>query len=147
MFKHILIPTDGSPVAQKAAKAGVQFAARLGAKVTGFHAVETWSPTLYGEGYGIDLKTLQAFERAARKRGEQQVAAIGKLAQAAGVPFSPLVEKAPTPYEGVLAAARKKGCDAIFIASHGRRGLTRLMMGSVTQKVLAHAKIPVVVYR
>lgn len=147
VFKHILLPTDGSRFSLKAAQAGVQLAAQLGAKVTGFHAIETWSPTLYGEGYGIDVKTFQAFERAARRSGERQVAAVGKLAKAAGVPFTPLVVKARTPYEGILEAARKKGCDAIFIGSHGRRGLTRLMMGSVTQKVLSHATIPVVVYR
>lgn len=147
MFKHILIPTDGSPLALKAAKAGVQLAAQLGAKVTGFHAIESWTPQVYGEGYGIDLKTFQAFERAARARGERQVAAVGKLARAAGVPFTPLVVKARTPYEGIVDAARKKRCDAIFIASHGRRGLARLMVGSVTQKVLSHATIPVMVFR
>lgn len=147
VFKHILVPTDGSRLALKAAKAGVQLAVQLGAKVTAFHAIETWTPQLYGEGYGIDLKTFQAFERGARKSGERQVAAVGKLAQAAGVPFSSLVAKTPTPSEGIVEAARKKRCDAIFIASHGRRGFAKLMVGSVTQKVLSHATIPVIVYR
>lgn len=72
---------------------------------------------------------------------------MGKLAKAAGVPFASLVAKARTPYEGIVDAARKKKCDVIFIASQGRRGFARLVVGSVTQKVLAHATVPVVVYR
>lgn len=147
MFKHILIPTDGSPVSIKAARAAVRLAARLGARVTIYHAIEDWQPQLYGEGYGIDLKTFQEFERAARKSGDRHVAAVAKLADAAGVRSSRLVEKARTPYEGIVAAARKSKCDLVFIASHGRRGVSRLMMGSVTQKVLAHAAGPVLVYR
>jgi len=147
MFKHILIPTDGSPIAVKAAKAGIRLAADLGARVTAYHAIEAWQPQLYGEGYGIDLQTFQAVERAARETGERHVAVVAKLAKAARVPFASLVAKAATPYEGIVDTAKKRKCDLIFIASHGRRGLSRLMMGSVTQKVLSHAVIPVVVYR
>ena len=147
MFKHILIPTDGSPIALKAAKAAVRFAAEVGARVTAFHAIEAWQPQLYGEGYGIDAQTFREFERAAREAGERQVAAVAKLAKAARVPLASVVAKAATPYEGIVDAARKKKCDVIFIASHGRRGLSRLMMGSVTQKVLTHATVPVLVYR
>ncbi len=147
MFKHILIPTDGSPVSTKAARAAVRLAARLGARVTIYHAIEDWQPQVYGEGYGIDLKTFQAFERAAHESGARQLAAVAKLADAAGVRSSRLVEKTRTPYEGIVAAARKGKCDLIFIASHGRRGVAKLMMGSVTQKVLAHATVPVLVYR
>jgi len=69
------------------------------------------------------------------------------MAKAAGVPFTSVAAKAFTPYEGIIAAAKKRKCDVIFMASHGRRGISRLIMGSVTQKVLSHAKIPVVVYR
>jgi nucleotide-binding universal stress UspA family protein len=69
------------------------------------------------------------------------------MAKAAGVPFAAVVTKAVTAYEGIIDAAKKQKCDVIFMASHGRRGLSRLMMGSVTQKVLTHSKIPVVVYR
>jgi nucleotide-binding universal stress UspA family protein len=72
---------------------------------------------------------------------------VAKLAKAARVPFAWVVAKAATPYEGIVDAARKKKCDVIFIASHGRRGLSRLMMGSITQKVLWHSKVPVLVYR
>lgn len=145
MFKHILIPTDGSTIALQAAKAGVRFAAKSGARVTAFHAVD--SQSIYSSAYGADARTFVNFEKRAREAGEKQVAAVEKLAKAAGVPFASLVSEARTPYEGIAEAARKKKCDLIWIASHGRRGAARLILGSVAQKVLAHAGVPVLVYR
>ncbi len=147
MFKHILISTDGSPVSDKAAKAGVALASALGAKVTAYYAVEQLQPVYADEGYLMDQNTIDGFEEQSRKAGQKRVDAIGKMAKAAGVPFALVVTKVITPYEGIIAAARKRKCDVIFMASHGRRGLSRLIMGSVTQKVLTHSKIPVVVYR
>ena len=146
MFKHILICTDGSPVSNKAAKAGIALAHALRAKVTAYCALEELPP-VYVEGYAFDQKTIDGFEEGARKVGQKHVDAIGKMAKAAGVPFASVVTKASTPYEGIIDAAKKRKCDVIFMASHGRRGISRLIMGSVTQKVLTHAVIPVVVYR
>ena len=146
MYKHILIPTDGSPVASKAAKAGIALAHALGAKVTAYYAIEELQP-LYDEGYMMTQKTIDGFEKRAREAGQKYVAAIGKMAKAAGVPFAAVVTKAYAPSEAIIAAAKKGKCDVIFMASHGRRGLSSLMMGSVTQKVLTHSRIPVVVYR
>jgi nucleotide-binding universal stress UspA family protein len=147
MFKHILIPTDGSPVADKAVKAGIELAKALGARVTGYYAIEAIQPQVYGEGYMIDQGLVKEFERSAREAGEKHMAAIAKMAAASGVEFSSLVLKAETPYEGIIDAAKKRKCDAIFMASHGRRGLAGLIMGSVTHKVLTHSKLPVLVYR
>jgi nucleotide-binding universal stress UspA family protein len=146
MFKHILIPTDGSPVANRAAKACVGLARRLGAKVTAYCAIEALQP-IYVEGYVFTRRQLNGFEERARKGGQKRLDAIGEIAKAAGVPFTSVVATATTPYEGIIAAARKRKCDVIFMASHGRRGLSKLIMGSVTQKVLSHSRIPVVVYR
>ena len=146
MFKHILIPTDGSPVSNKAAKAGIALARALGAKVTGYCAIEEPQP-LYTEGYAFDQEVIDGIEKRVRGVGQKQVDAIGKIAKAAGVPFASVVTKAFTAYEGIIDAAKKQKCDVIFMASHGRRGLSKLIMGSVTQKVLTHSKIPVVVYR
>ena len=146
MFKHILISTDGSPVSNKAAKAGIALAKALGARVTAYCAPEAVQ-LVYAEGYAFDQKTIDEIERGAREVAQKRVDAIGKLAKAAGVPCALLVTKAFTAYEGIIDAAKKQKCDAIFMASHGRRGLSKLMMGSVTQKVLAHSRIPVVVYR
>ncbi len=147
MFKHILIPTDGSPVAAKAVKAGIAFAKEAGARVTGYYALEPLYPHVYGEGYLVDGKLLAEFDKRARQVGERYVAGIGKAAKAAGVPFRPLVARADAPYAGIVAAAKKQKCDAIFMASHGRRGLAGIVVGSVTTKVLAHSTIPVLVYR
>jgi nucleotide-binding universal stress UspA family protein len=90
---------------------------------------------------------LDDLDARAKALGEKRVAAIRKIAKAAGVRFNALVRKANTADEGIIDAAKRQRCDVIFMASHGRRGLSRLMMGSVTQKVLTHSKIPVVVYR
>ena len=146
MFKHVLIPTDGSPVSNKAAKAAIGLASALGAKVTAYCAVEELQP-VYVEGYTLDRKTIAGLEGGARKVGQKRVDAIGKIAKAAGVPFASVVTKAPAAYEGIIDAAKKQKCDVIFMASHGRRGLSKLIMGSVTQQVLTHSRIPVVVYR
>jgi nucleotide-binding universal stress UspA family protein len=145
MFKHILIPTDGSAIALKAAKAAIRFAAQTGAKVTAFHAIEAWQP-VYTSAYAADARTFVNFERRAREAAEAHVAAVGRLADAAGVPCATLVSKARTPYEGIVQAARRRKCDLIWIASHGRRGVARLMLGSVALKVLTHATVPVLVY-
>ena len=148
MFKHILIPTDGSAVAAKAVKAGVTFAKEIGARITGYYAVDPGSHyAVYGEGYMFDAKFGAELERRAVEIGRRRVAAIGKAAKAAGVPFRPLVTKAPSPYEGIVAAAKLRSCDAIFMASNGRRGISRLIMGSVTNGVLTRSRVPVLVYR
>ena len=146
MFKHILISTDGSPVSNKAAKAGIALARALGAKVTAYCALEELQ-IFYGEGYIPSQTEIDRLVRRARETGQRRVDVIGKMAKAARVPFVSVVTKAYSPYEGIIAAAKKRKCDVIFMASHGRRGLSKLIMGSVTQKVLSHSRIPVVVYR
>lgn len=147
MFKHILIATDGSPASNKAAKAGIALACALGAKVTAYCAVEQLQPIYADEGYMMDQKMIDGFEESALTAGQKRADTIGKMAKAASVPFASVVAKAATPYEGIIAAAKKRKCDVIFMASHGRRGFSKLIMGSVTQKVLTHSRIPVVVYR
>jgi nucleotide-binding universal stress UspA family protein len=146
VFKHVLIATDGSPLSNKAARAGIALAKALGAKVTGYYAVDELQP-LYLEGYTMAQAMVDDLDMRAKALGEKRVAELGKIAKAAGVRFDALVRKASTAYEGIIDAAKRRKCDAIFMASHGRRGFSRLMMGSVTQKVLTHSKIPVLVYR
>lgn len=146
MFKHILICTDGSPLANKAARAGFALAKALRAKVTGYCAIEDLLP-MYSEGYAFDQVTIDRFDAATQAAGKKRVDLLAKLAKAAGVPFAALVSKASRPVDGIIDAAKKQKCDAIVIGSHGRTGLSRLFMGSVTQQVLAHSKLPVVVYR
>jgi nucleotide-binding universal stress UspA family protein len=147
MFKHILIPTDGSPVAAKAIKAGVALAKEMGASVTGFYAIEPPPTHLYGEGYLADRSLVSELDRRASEVARQSVAEITEAAKSAGVPCDSAISKSVAPYKGIIDAAEKNKCDAVFMASNGHRGITGLLLGSVTQKVLTHSKIPVLVFR
>jgi nucleotide-binding universal stress UspA family protein len=146
MFKHILIPTDGSALARKAIKTGVKLAQELGAKVTAYHALEGFQPSIYA-GFVADKTGLASYAEHARKVGRKYLAEVEEAAQAAGVRCEAVITKPETPYLGIIAVAKRRACDVIFIASHGRGGFATLLLGSVTQKVLAHSKIPVLVYR
>ena len=147
MFKKILIPTDGSALSRKAIRAGVRLAKELGAKVTAYYALEMFQPYVYGDGTVIDSATLNAFERRAREQGQKYLAEVQKAAKAAGVRCDTVMTKPATPYQGIIDAARRQKCDVIFMASHGRGEFASLILGSVTQKVLAKSKVPVLVYR
>ena len=147
MFKHILIPTDGSPVSRKAVKAGIALAKEAGAKVTGYHAVEPVPAHLYGEGYIPDKGMIAEFERRQRAAAKKHVAALAREALKAGVPFEPVVQTSRRPYEGIVEAAKKRKCDLILMSSHGHRGFDRLMLGSVADKVIQRTTVPVLVYR
>lgn len=147
MFRHILIPTDGSPVSAKAVKAGLAFAKQAGAQVTAYCAVDPVPAHLYGEGYVADARMIAEFERRGRDVAKKRTAAVTREALKAGVPCQSLVEEARTPYEGIVAAAEKRKCDLVLMASNGRRGLARFAVGSVTDKVIQLSKVPVLVYR
>lgn len=147
MFKHILIPTDGSPVAAKAIKAGVALAAEMGARVTGYYAIEPAPTHLYGEGFLAERRLVDELDRRSREIAQKSVDEIASAASAAGVKCETAVGKAVLPYKGIIDAAEKNHCDAIFMASNGHRGLTGLLLGSVTHEVLTHSKTPVLVFR
>ena len=147
MFKHILIPTDGSPVAAKAIKAGVALAKEMGASVTGFYAIEPPPSHIYGEGYLAERRLTEELGRRAREIAQRSVDEVSEAAKAAGVPCDTVITKSAHPYQGIIDAAEDKKCDAVFMASNGHRGITGLLLGSVTQGVLTHSKIPVLVFR
>lgn len=145
MYKHILVPTDGSALAAKAVDAAISFAAEVGARVTGYYAIEDMNMHHVGAHLTKDL--LDEFDKRSRVAAEQHASAPAGIAKAAGVPYDWRMSKVSQPHEGIVEAARDAGCDIIFMASHGHRGLTGLIVGSVTQKVLSHSKIPVLVFR
>jgi nucleotide-binding universal stress UspA family protein len=147
MFKRILIPTDGSPLAAKAIKAGVALAKEMGASVTGYYAIEPPPTHIYGEGYLADRKLVDELARRSREIAQRSVDEVSDAAKTAGVPCDTVVDKAVQPYKGIIQAAEQQKCDAVFMASHGHRGLTGILLGSVTQQVLTHSKIPVLVFR
>ena len=148
MFKHVLIPTDGSTLAARGARAGVRLAKALGARVSGVYVVPPYVPPMYGEG-AIYVPALapQDYRKMMEKQAAKVLSAVEREAAAAGVSCKTLSITDPQPWQGVLRAARKQKCDAIVMASHGRGGLGGLLLGSETTRVLAHSKLPVLVIR
>lgn len=148
MFKHILVTTDGSRLSLKGVKAGVRLAAALGARVTGVCVIPPWRTPLYGEGitYGVPRSPAQ-YREAAEKAARKALAAVEIEAEMAGVPCASRFVTAERPWEGILRVAKARRCDLVSIASHGRGGLGGLLLGSETQRLLAHSKLPVLVTR
>ena len=147
MFKHILIPTDGSALSAKAVAAGIALAKESGARITGYHVLEAVPARLYAYPYRGEEEAIAEFEERRQEAARKHVAEIARDARKQGVPFEPVVQTARTPYEGIVKAAQERSCDLILMSSHGRRGLARLAIGSVTDKVIQMSKVPVLVYR
>ena len=147
MFKHILVPTDGSKLSIKAAKQAVKLAKALGARISGFHAAPDFSSTYYGDGYILRAPSAKSQTDFAQKQARSYLAMIEVEAEMEKVPCEVFQTVSDSPYEAIVDAAQKKKCDLIVMASHGRRGLSALVLGSETQKVLIHSKIPVLVCR
>ncbi|MEO8165600.1 MAG: universal stress protein [Betaproteobacteria bacterium] len=147
MFKNILLPTDGSALSKKAIKAGVALAQAVGAKVTGFYSPEQYEILAYGEYFPPDLMSREEWDNRSKKTAARFLAAIEKEATAAGVRYSGLFLDSVSPWEAIIEAANKKKCDLIFMASHGRTGLSGLLLGNQAAKVLSHSNIPVLVYK
>lgn len=146
MYRKILLPTDGSALCESAAQKGIDFAKFAGASVVAFHAIPATSYLIYTEAGPSDVLAEQ-FEREAKMRGQQLVDSLENSARQAGVACETLLATNDHPWEGIIAAANQKNCDLIFMASHGRRGFTAMLLGSETARVLTHTKIPVMVYR
>ena len=145
MFKSILIPTDGSNLSLVAIQKGVTLAKSLRAKIIGVCVVPEHKYYLYQTDINVQEKeeTAKHFENEAGR----SLAVIEKAAKDSGVPCETLCEIGGHPYETIIKVAEQKGCDLIMMASHGRRGLKGLLLGSETQKVLTHSRIPVLVHR
>ena len=145
MFKHILLPTDGSPISEAAMRKGIQFAKTINARVTGFCVVPVLPYVGCEADIGMEFK--KQAEAAVQAEVNKNLLAIEKEAKEAGVECETAKVKSVQPYEAIIEAAKKKECELIIMASHGRRGVEGLLLGSETQKVLTHSKIPVLVYR
>lgn len=147
MFKHVLVPTDGSELSQETVRRAVTFAREAGARITAFFAKPEYPVTYYGEGALIDPTTPEKFAELAEQQAEQNLSFVEALCREAGVECNKLSLTSDVPYEAIIEGATQAGCDLIFMASHGRRGFSGLLLGSETNKVLTHSKIPVLVYR
>ncbi len=145
MFKKILVPTDGSALSEKAAKAALDFAAQHGAAVVGLAVAEAYPFMLMPEaGAMVDLST---YEELQDKSAQQAMARLKAMAATAGVHCEVLSTRGVHPYEEIINTASAKGCDLIWMGSHGRKGLDKVLLGSETQRVLSHTTLPVMVYR
>lgn len=145
MYKHILIATDGSELGAKAVAQGLDLAKQLGAKVTAITVTEPWTAAAYG---AIPTPTLiKAYEKGAAENAAGILASVSDVAKNKQVACDPLHVKDHYPAEGIIDTAKAKGCDLIVMASHGRRGLARVLLGSETTKVLTLSPVPVLVCR
>lgn len=147
MFKRILVPTDGSDLSTETVKRAISFASEAGAQLMFFYAMPEYPVAFYGEGALIDPTTPEKFAELAEQQAKEILSACEHLAQEANVPCNTLATTSDIPYEAIIEGANKTACDLIFMASHGRRGIGGMLLGSETQKVLTHSKTPVLVYR
>ena len=147
MFKHILVPTDGSALSDSTVARAVSFAKESGARITFFYSQPDFPMPIYGEGALIDPTTPEQFAKSAASEAEAILGKARSAAEAAGVACDSDTAVNEVPYEAIIDAADRHDCDLIFMASHGRRGIGALLLGSETQKVLTHSTIPVLVSR
>ena len=146
MFKHILLPTDGSEFSQNTVKSAIAFAKETGARITAFFAKQQMSMYLVGS-EEVRFPSAERFAELAEQEAQEILGSIEKQCREAGVECHKVTQSNNLVHEAIIEAANNNGCDLIFMASHGRRGLSALLLGSETMKVLTHSKIPVLVYR
>ena len=145
MFKHVLLPTDGSKLSDDAARTGVQLAKTVNAKVTGFHVMPEFHVFTYKTEMLEDTKNEFAMD--SKAHAAQYLSVIESAAKPAGVTCDIASATHDHPYEAIIRVAKQRGCDLIVMASHGRKGVQAVLLGSETQKVLTHSHIPVLVCR
>lgn len=147
MFKRVLLPIDGSAVSTKAIRQAVEFAHDAGAELLALYAAPAYHALAYEDFVAPDFMTPQQFKAVTAERAGRILAPVQKACEKAGVKCDVRHVIDDNPYEAIIGAAKKHKCDLIIMASHGRRGLSRLILGSETTKVLTHSKIPVLVVR
>lgn len=145
MFKTILLATDGSELSDQAIQAAVDLAKINGSKIVGLSVVQNYAglPMTSLSG-GVDLTAIEA---ALEKQAQDAVDKIAERAKKAGVEYEIHTLTGWSPYEGILKCAQDRKCDVVFMASHGRTGLDKMLLGSVAQKVLTHSTLPVVIFK
>ncbi len=147
MYKRVLLPIDGSELSTKAIRQAVAFAADARAEVIGLFAAPGYHPVVYEDFVPPDFMSPEQHKASAKKRAERILSPLARACEKAGVPCRTRYVIDDNPYAAIIAAAKKDKCDLIVMASHGRRGLSGLLLGSETTKVLTHSTIPVLVLR
>jgi nucleotide-binding universal stress UspA family protein len=145
MFKHLLLPTDGSKLSEAAIRKGIELAKDNQARVTGLSVIPEFHVFTYHTEMLED--TREQYAKDSRAHAAQYLQVIERQAREAGVPCDTVTATSDHPYEAIIKTAKDSGCDLIMMASHGRKGLQATLIGSETQKVLTHCDVPVLVYR
>ena len=144
MYKRILVPTDGSPMSDKALAGAARFAKQLGATLVIVTVVEPYSYTNLSE---YRPESIEQYDERVMSEAEKRLLDAQKTCDKTGVESVCVMVKSFSPAEAIMEQAKKHDCDVVFMASHGRKGFAAVLLGSETQKVLTHSHIPVMVYR
>ena len=147
MYKNLLVATDGSKLSDKAVAHAIGLAQVVGASLTAFYAAPDYPMPAYADGVVYEPVSRKEYTKLASEDAQKILGAVATKSDAAGVACKTAFAIASAPWEAILAAAKKNKCDAIVMASHGRRGISAVLLGSETQKVLTHGKLPVIVVR
>ena len=147
MYKNLLVATDGSKLSEKAVAHAIALAQAVGATITAFYAAPDYPMPAYADGVVYEPVSRKEYAKLAAQDADKIVEAAAARAKSAGVNCTTAFAIAAAPWEAILAAAKKHKADAIVMASHGRRGISAVLLGSETQKVLTHSKVPVIVVR
>ncbi|MBM3580876.1 MAG: universal stress protein [Alphaproteobacteria bacterium] len=145
MYKNILLPTDGSELSNRAVRHGIKLAKALKARVIGMTNTPVWQDIYAGA--GARMMSVDDYERETKATAGRALATIKRLADKERVRCATVHARRPDAWKAIIRTARGKGCDLIVMASHGRSGMKAFVLGSETNKVLAHTKIPVLVHR
>lgn len=146
MYKHLLLPTDGTFLSEAAVRAGITLAREQGAKVTALYVAPDYRAIIYGADALITYNYSE-FETSANKQADTALQFVEHLALQEGVPYELVRADNFSIYQTIIDQAQQSGCDLICMASHGRKGVGGLLLGSETQRVLTHTNIPVLVHR
>ncbi len=146
MFKHILMPTDGSAHSERAIERGIELAKLCGAKVTGIHVMQDYQMMMASEGM-VPPGMEEQMDKQAREQAAIFLAFVQKTAAAAGVACETLIAKGHHPYDAIVDTANERACDLIVMTARYRKGLVALLMGSEASRVLHRASIPVLTFR
>ena len=147
MYKHVLLPTDGSELSEASVRAGITLAQHLGSNVTALFVMPDNNNVVFYRADALIANSSAEFDREMNKQADQVLAFVEELAQQAGVAYELKRTVHASPYKAIIEQAQDSGCDLICMASHGRKGLSGLLLGSETQRVLTHSAIPVLVHR
>lgn len=147
MYQRILVATDGSALSKKAVRSAIDLAAAVGADLVALYVVPRYPVSYFEGGITISMQDIARTEKQWSDKGQAVVDAVQLAAQASGVKAKAVVAQSDLVAESIMSAAKKHKCDLVVMASHGRKGIKRILLGSETQHVLTHSTVPVLVLR